>query len=633
MKLKTLHLFYLNQSNKYSREVFWASLLLFFPFFAFSQGLYSNFESLVKNQQQKFSQTLIQLKNQDFSLDNIADINKVKLDPSYINLLIQNSPARYVLLAKNDRCSLYDLLQTSLLGDVEYLLINYLDKNNQKQVRSLSKDQFLGKVAIKQCPNLKKFQEHFSAQNARRTLKDMKLIPPSTKDECYNLFESFKKDLKSPYLCDMIEKIRSTKSLNLSLNKLAKTDYKERSKLQQRLIEVDSYNKVLTPAAKKLLNGLCLNLNTPQYFCYQYFNKSFWSDSFQKDNNSEILRSFCKGINKKKCIGILNSSPEFCHFAGSDYPSLLPKPNCADISRALLKSNTNHLANDCPLKVGNDAVTSFSRVLNSYQNLSKQEYSCEANSTLPFATFSGEINDYESWNTNLCFLNKLDNNNKVCYPVIYSEVEGSQLSVSSVVTKIAERTKGFNDGKCHLIYKKDYKPALLQYRSGCHIILDEKNCFGTDCKMQVILDQKDLHQIITENNLEFNLFPYDFINENKSLVKMYAKMKKINLKTIKNISSYLFVKEKHPKANFIGIGCREDLLPNFFTRKVFNQCIPLSFTLDGFFKDQGSYSIVTRTGLDQIHAPRIIPWPYIFNAVKNYQELHPIKIWGLYALY
>ena len=124
-----------------------------------------------------------------------------------------------------------------------------------------------------------------------------------------------------------------------------------------------------------------------------------------------------------------------------------------------------------------------------------------------------------------------------------------------------------------------------------------------------------------------------FINENKSFLKLYTTKKKLNLKSIKNISSYLLLQKQYPKAIFLGVGCAEDLLPSFFKRYAFNICTPLPFISDGYLKSEGSYALVTRTGVDQINAPRIIPWPYIFNAVKTYQQLHPIKLWGLYAIY
>ena len=623
--------------NNILRGIFRISLI-FFSTQAFSQGLFSSFEKLLKAQKIKYESLTNSLLNQDFSLTEVDDINTIRIDPSYLNILIQNTPTRYILLGTNDRCSLYDLMQTDLLkspnGLVKNVVINYLNKEKVKQKRVLEKTRFLNLIAHVQCPKVKEFKEYFAPNNARATLKDIKLTPPTSKKECYDLFDEFKKDLKSPYLCNIVEHLRSTKSTTKRLNSLSKTNYKERAIYQKKLLKAASYNKILSKKAKSLLNGVCLNLSTPENYCYQYFTQSFWSQNFLEDPKSPLLRSYCKGMNKKKCISTLNSDPSFCHYAGKEYPGLFPKENCAELSRALLKSQSNKLANDCPARTGNDAVTTFARVLNKHKNLTDSKLNCEANSTLAFAEFSKTANDFQTWQINLCYLNKLDGNKKVCYPTVLSEIENNQLSLSHNVQTIAKRTKGYTEKNCRMVELKDYKPSLLEYKTGCHIIYDKNKCLGTHCNFKVIIDERDFSStLLQESNLKFSLFPYDYINENKSVTKHFVKMNKLNLKTIKNMTSYLSIKKNHPKASFIGMGCREDLLPSFFQKLSLNDCTPLPFTIDGFFEDNGSYSLVTRTALDQIHAPRIIPWPYIFASIKSYQELHPIKNWGFYAIY
>ncbi len=81
-----------------------------------------------------------------------------------------------------------------------------------------------------------------------------------------------------------------------------------------------------------------------------------------------------------------------------------------------------------------------------------------------------------------------------------------------------------------------------------------------------------------------------------------------------------------------GIGCAEDLLPEHFSKESFNQCSPLPFIVDGYREKAGIYSVVIRTAYDSLHAPRLVPWTNLFSALKDYQRLHPLDIWGLYAL-
>ena len=630
-----LQLFFQNQSNKY----IWGIILipLFFSKILFAQGLYSNFEKLLNGQKDKYDTIINALINKDFALDEISDIEQVKIDPNYLNLIIQNTPTRYAILATIDKCSLYDLMHTDLLrtvsGPLKNVLISYKDKNGNNKRRVLDKEKFLDLIGHKQCPKVKEFKRYFELQNVRTTLQSIKLIPPKTKRECNEILDKFKKDVKTPYLCDIIENLRSEDVNRKALQRLSKTDYKKRSIYQKKLAQTNTYKKILSQKATDQLTGLCLNLSTPNKYCASYFEKSFWTTEFKLNQNSPVLKSFCKGMKKAKCINTLNSKPDFCHFAGADLPALFPKPSCTNISKALLKSPLKTLNNDCPALVGNEAVATMARVINSYDDFTSQDMRCSTNSTYAFAKSSGLYDEYNSWDVNLCFLNKLNGNQKECSPVVYDEIDNTDLSLPKVVKNIAQRTRGFKSGSCNLVEKKDYRPALLKFRSGCHIILNDKNCFGTSCKIKVIIDQVEFPLLIQENNLNFSLLPYDFINENKSFLKLYTTKKKLNLKSIKNISSYLLLQKQYPKAIFLGVGCAEDLLPSFFKRYAFNICTPLPFISDGYLKSEGSYALVTRTGVDQINAPRIIPWPYVFNAVKTYQQLHPIKLWGLYAIY
>ena len=123
--------------------------------------------------------------------------------------------------------------------------------------------------------------------------------------------------------------------------------------------------------------------------------------------------------------------------------------------------------------MGNEAVATMARVINSYDDFTSQDMRCSTNSTYAFSKSSGLYDEYNSWDVNLCFLNKLNGNQKECSPVVYDEIDNTDLSLPKVVKNIAQRTRGFKSGSCNLVEKKDYRPALLKFRSGCHIILNE----------------------------------------------------------------------------------------------------------------------------------------------------------------
>ncbi|MFT6631696.1 MAG: hypothetical protein ACJAS4_001652 [Bacteriovoracaceae bacterium] len=593
---------------------------------------------MLDDQKEKYQLLINKLVNQDFDINDVKSINDVSLDPDYLNILIQNTPTRYMLLGNNDKCSIYDLMNTNLLrspgGKIEYVVFQYKGQNGTVQKRLLSKEVFLNTIAKKQCPQNQKFGAHFKLKNLRNTLTKIKIITPDSEMSCIDNMANFRKDLKTPYLCNIIEQIRGIKSQKVKFNNLSKTDYKKRSILQREINLGESYKKIISTMAIDNLEGQCLGLNNPRQYCTDYFQQSYWSKVFFEQPNTPVIKNFCGKLSKKKCLRELNKSPYYCHFSGKDFPSLTPKPNCTNTSRALLKSRLFANYNDCPANTGNDAVTSFSRVLNHFEGyLETPVNACEVNSTYPFAKFNEEFTDFAQWQIQLCYIDTLIGNEKVCRPTVFGNVPKDDLSLSKVVGKIASRLKGYSGNECRILNAKEYKPSLLEFQSGCYIIRNEKKCTGTNCNFKVMLGQNTFDKFDIESKLSFELFPVDFINENKSLKNLYSKNKKKNFKTIKNMSSFLTVFKNHKKAIFLGMGCGEELLPSFFNRKYLNQCTVLPFIIDGFIEKNKIYSLITRTSLDQVHSPRIIPWAYISAAIKQYRSLSPINAWGFYAIY
>jgi hypothetical protein len=617
--------------------VFITSLFLFSNC-TLAQGLYSDFEKMLDEQKEKYQLLINKLVNQDFDINDVNSIKDVALDPDYLNILIQNTPTRYMLLANNDKCSIYDLMNTNLLrspgGKIKNVVFHYEGKNGKNQRRLLSKDVFLKLIAKKQCPQNQKFKAHFKLKNLRNTLKKIKIKTPDSEISCLENMTVFRKDLKTPFLCNIIEQIRGIKKQQVQFKNLSKSDYKKRSILQREIDLGNSYKKILSIKAIDNLEGQCLGLNNPRKFCTDYFKQSYWSKAFFEQPNAPVIRSFCGNLSKKKCLRELNKNPYYCHFSGKDYPSLTPKPNCSNTSRALLKSRLYANYNDCPANTGNDGVTSFARVLNHFDDYLKAPMkSCEINSTFPFAKFNEEFTDFEQWKIQLCYMDTLIGNERVCRPTVLGNVPNDNLSLSKVVGKIASRLKGYNGNACRILNSKQYKPSLLEFQSGCYIIRNNKKCTGTNCDFKVKLGESEFNKFKIESNLSFEIFPVDFINENKSLKNIYSKAKKKSFKTIKNMSSLLTMFKNHKKSIILGMGCGEELLPSFFNRKNLNQCTPLPFIVDGIIEKNKFYSLITRTSLDQVHSPRIIPWPYISAAVKQYRTLSPINAWGFYAIY
>ena len=58
----------------------------------------------------------------------------------------------------------------------------------------------------------------------------------------------------------------------------------------------------------------------------------------------------------------------------------------------------------------------------------------------------------------------------------------------------------------------------------------------------------------------------------------------------------------------------------------------LPFIVDGVLKENNNMLLVTRTSIDDIHSPRLIPWNWVFTGIMKYQRLQPLNQWTLYGI-
>ena len=101
---------------------------------------------------------------------------------------------------------------------------------------------------------------------------------------------------------------------------------------------------------------------------------------------------------------------------------------------------------------------------------------------------------------------------------------------------------------------------------------------------------------------------------------------------IRNLTDVKYFLNTHANGIIHGIGCIEDLLPEQYKRLTMNQCRPLPFIVDGYQTKKEELWLVARLSIDDIHTPRILSWPNVFNRVSAYQELHPLNTWTLYGI-
>lgn len=621
--------------------------LVLFSFQTKAQGLFQTFDTIIKIQKTNYNKKLQTLVNRNFELSDIKDVNQVKLDPDFIASFIFNSPSRYISLGIKDKCSLYDLLTTDLLqgnsGPLDTVIIQYKDQKGKNKTHTLPLSSFMTFIAYKQCPKVKKLKTYFLPKNLRQTLKTYSLKTPTSYTQCFDVHKSFVNDIKTPHLCSLIENIRNVKQKRTRLRNMSRANFRKYTNLKVQIDQIESSKKIIKPNALNYLTDLCLNINKPKLFCNSFFEQNTWTKVSKSKDKRSILRHYCSDLypkkkslskqNIKECVKKLTKENKLCHTLGTQKGALFPKPNCKLISKALAFSNLFSDYDDCPALAGNEVTTSLSRLfIHLDQKIPLKPTHCSLYSTQPYAQFSVDNNDAATWQVNLCYEDKIKRE-KVCLPTILGNIADSKINISQNIQKIAARLKGYKSPKgCQVIKQSRYQPALLEYQNGCFIIFNENHCLGTDCQFKVIIDQQPFTNFSFESDLSFDLFPRRFIDENKSIIKVLETIKRKRFKIIKSVSSLTREFKKDPKTVVLGISCAEGILPTFYKTKHINQCTPLPYLVDGFIEKNGIYSLIIRTSLDHIHAPRIIPWSYVFDSLVQYQKYHPTGLWGLNAI-
>jgi hypothetical protein len=206
-------------------------------------------------------------------------------------------------------------------------------------------------------------------------------------------------------------------------------------------------------------------------------------------------------------------------------------------------------------------------------------------------------------------------------------------SEDAVVAKILYQNKGASrKTTCRIVDSKTYNPVFSEFKLGCFIISDAANCNNLICNKKVIWDEKLQTDIKFSGKPVFDYFSTNYLSERFSLVSLVSEIKGIQSRSIKNLTDLSFFLDKTPGGIIHGVGCVEDLLPEFYARNGLNACHPLPFIIDGYVKKDNSSLMVFRSAIDDIHTPRLITWQNIFNAVSAYQLLHPLNTWTLNGL-
>lgn len=641
-----MHQYSTNLSSKIRKGVLALPLLLVSTHI-FSQSLFESLENSHKSDIENYPKFLQKHLNKPFEVNKIEDLSSIKFHRFFLDNLIFNNRNEVLNLATRDECSLIDLLGTNLLysssGKLNYVVVKWQKNAEESEVHTLTKAAYLTSIGYKKCPNSEKLKAFFDMRNVQRTLKSENISFPKSLSECKSIHQNFVNNVKAPYLCEIANKVESLPRKKVQLKNMSKSSTRNYQNLNREIVEAKRLKEIINPTALDFLSNLCSRSYSSSKYCEEIFKKTYWSNSIEGLVSSSPLDNLCRSYLKKPttskedlklCNNAFAANKSLCSTLGNSAEAMTPLPDCNELSRALSFSRLYKNYKDCPKKVGHLPLVTASRILGHFNKSLKSDSSCELSSIAPFAEFNQKFLESEFWQMSLCYEDKILRKT-TCMPTTLFDLPDSEISLAHTMGKTLARLRGFNnkDQSCKVINKEIYNPSLLEFKSGCYIVKEIEECFGVNCKFNVYLNDQLFDKYKISYDLQFDLVPYRFTEANKSFLSLIEKHYKKTSKKVLNISSLKRVFENRKDAIVLGIGCLNDLLPSKLSSIGFNECSPMPFIVDGFIEDSSSYSLITRTSLDYIHAPRIVPWTRIFSSIKNYQRFHPLKEWSFYAIY
>jgi hypothetical protein len=587
-------------------------------------GIIESFERLLDLQKNQYKDSKQSIQSILKKVSDLSDFTEIKLDPQFMKSILLHSDERYLKLAQKDECLFLSTLESNLFktsdGLIENILITYKEKNNSLGSTSMFKDDFFEQIYKKKCLNNREYSILFNPTNIKKTIEGIKFSIPKNKSQCYTILEEWLINPFTPYLC------RIEQGLKNSLTKK----------------QVESYTNEIPLVNRIYISNLCKAITNPDAFCTNYLKNDVWNKILNSEFPEYKMSYKCQQLLNKKekltnlelrnCASKLVTDVKFCETRGNkDYPSNFPLQSCDNISLALNNSKLITDYHDCPGNVDNEALTNIHRIVNHFspRKIISSRENCSGEASYSLAKLNLEIKNTAVWPLKICYLNRAQNK-EVCTIYIPGSRTDETLSEDQVVAKILYTQKGANQKTtCRIVDSKTYDPQRSEYKFGCFIVYNTDTCTAISCQKKVIWEEKEQTDIKFVGVPVFDYFPTNYSNERFSFLGLMSDVKRTLDRPIKNLTDLKFHLSKIENGIVHGIGCAEDLSPEQFQRISINQCHPLPFIIDGHLEKNNETLLVTRLSIDDIHSPRLIRWPNVFNSVSSYQELQPLNTWTL----
>jgi hypothetical protein len=614
-----------------------------------SYGAIDTIEQLIEGHSTQFKDVLEKSSNNPILLDKLMLLDDVRLAPHFLKSLMFHSEFRFLKLAQNKECTFLSLLENSLFkinsGEINNLLINYKNKKNELQTGLVSKQDYFKFIYKKKCFNNKEIKKLFLNSNLKRTIKSITFNTPKTKNQCFGILKEWQDNIYTPYLCKIPYFIKKGKIAAKKLKNIPDRNFIRRQFYVDQMRQANKLTRLVPFFERSYLDNLCESISNQDNFCNIYLATDVWNKIINGEFPKSRMSYKCKNILRLKemptpaqlklCAQKFNKEFKVCETQGSaGYNSLYPMNNCKSISKALNVSHLKTDYHDCPGMIDNAGIVNIHRIVNHLKprKVLSTPGSCGSEANFSYAKLHMEFKNEEAWPLRICYRDRLKAK-EVCTPYVPGLESSSKLSEGEVIQKILRRMINIpREMKCTSVPTNRYNPNLLQYKVGCYIVFDHKICSSLHCPKKVYVNKKEITGLSFVGRPEFDYFPNSFANEKFAISNIIAETLKVKSKEIRNLTELKVFLDSSKESIVHGIGCIEDIYPTRYPVRAFNQCTPIPFIIDGYFKEHGNIMMSLRTAIDDLHSPHPIVWNYLFNAVVGYKELHPLKLWSLNGL-
>lgn len=611
-------------------------------------GLIETIEELVEIQSNQFGQLRTQINANPMLLSQLERETQIKLEPRFVQGLLFSSEKRYLDLMRGDDCSLYALIENNLLrtptGSLTHLVVALQDQEGERQHALVTRENFLETVYRRRCAQNRDLGTIFNNNNVANTINNITFNTPKRTEECQQIISDWNRNPNTPYFCRIAETLRAGEGARERAQATGAGAIQERRELMRLAEQYDFYQQNLSHFHRTYLKNVCSNLDSVENFCRVYLADDVWNQIINGEVPPWRMSYRCREVlnnqnpsmdDLRACAHQFNQDPDLCRTRGGQrYQSMFPYFRCDTLSHTLKTARLQTDYHDCPGNVDNEGIINISRLLNHFdpQEMVSTPDTCASNTLLRFAKLNIDFQNEAAWPLQICHEDRVTGGER-CHPYVPGHHPDSQLSEEVVVSQILVRHHNYpQNTQCRIVDVRDYNPNLLTFKSGCTILYNREECTTLHCPKKILYDQNEINTLTYKGQAIFDYFPNSFRNERFSLANILRETLRAEARPLRNLTELTVFLNQEGNGVVHGIGCAEDMLPERFRRRSFNECRPMPFIIDGIKTEGVSTDLVVRFPIEDIHSPRLMNWNHIFTGITQYQKLHPLESWMMYGL-